>query len=116
MDAKSEETFLIKPGEDAAPGLHLQTIMALVMVLEALVNKLKDIRKVDGRSRHTMAAGHLRSALTYEQEVLGELMDPSGFMACTHKALYASWRATKLTQAFAQLTDGENADPIPGGR
>lgn len=102
----SESPSLVRPGDDAAPGDHMRTILALVLVLEALVAKVKEIRTVDGRSRHAMAAGHLRSALTYEQEVLDDLMDPRGMMAMTHKALFEQWKTASIQSAMKQLTGG----------
>ena len=52
-------------------------------------------------------AENLRSALTYEQEVLDDLMDPSGFMAMTHKALFEQWKTATIESAMKQLTGGK---------
>lgn len=74
------------PG-DVQPGMHAQTIVRLVIILEALVKKVQEIRAGDGRPHHTAVAGHLRSALDYERKVLADLSDPKGMMALTHQAL-----------------------------
>lgn len=96
-----------------SPGEHARKIVALCIVLDALVKTMDGIRKEDGRIHHTATAGHLRSALSYEQKVLASFMDPQGMMALTNEAL-EKLTAQTPREACALLIEGTPNEETQG--
>lgn len=67
-----------KKGAAVAAADHVRTVAALVTLLEMLERRVAQLRTVDGLPRQAAAHAHLRSALTYEREVLKDLTDHTG--------------------------------------
>lgn len=93
----------IDAGEKASHG-YIKTIAALTIILEMLERKMVEIKTEDGRPHHTAVLGHIRSALSYERKVLGELTDPQGMAMMTAEAL-EKLLATAPSNAVALLEE-----------
>lgn len=81
---------------------YVRTIAALNIVLEMLERKITEIRDSDKRPHHTATLGHIRSALSYERKLLGEITDPQGMAMMTAEAL-EKFLASSPSKAVALL-------------
>jgi hypothetical protein len=67
---------------------YVRTIEALTMLLDMINHKITELRQQDERVQHTLAAGHIRTACTYEKRLLNDLRNPpKGMFAATSRAL-----------------------------
>ena len=88
-----------------------RTISALIIILQSIEKKMKEIYDGDRRANHSTALGHIRSAISYETFVRDHLTDPNSMAMITEEALNKLLALPKMSpaNAIALLMDKQYA-------